>query len=199
MKKIIFTLITLTSLSACFQKNDKNSEGKNSTESQVVSVDSKSVVENYERLIKKYKTSGEEDWLTIISADLIFIGEIETNRNQPYPERGMYQCHLSTKLLRLSDGKEITYSDIFSAQEKIVVNAIYKYMKVNNINVDENHQESINKSLVDFYTLNNKEFNLINYESIADTCNPLFEKEIPISVITPHLTKWMKQQLQISD
>ena len=200
MKKIVFTLITLISLTACWsQKNDKNSEGNKTAESKTVSVDSKLVVENYEKLISKYKTNGEEDWLKIISPNLIFIGEIETNRNQPYPERGMYQCSLSTKLIRLSDGEELGYSDIFSVKEDKVVGAISKYLKDNKINFDDSDLELINKSLGNFHDFNRGEFSLMDPETITDSCNiKLFDRKIPIYVISPYLTKWMKQQLQIS-
>ena len=201
MKKIVFTLITLISLNACWsQKNDKNSEGNKSAESKTVSVDSKLVVENYEKLISKYKTNGEEDWLEIISPNLIFIGEIETNRNQPFPERGAYQCALSTKLIRLSDGEELGYSDIFSVKEDKVVGAIFKYLKDNKINFNESDLELINESLGNFNDFNRGEFSLMNSEIIWDSCdNKLFDREIPMYVISPYLTKWMKQQLQITD
>lgn len=202
MKKLLLSSIILISLSACFQKNEKINENNNSSESKIVSVDSKLIVENYEKLILKYKTTGEEDWLNIISPYLIFIGEIETNRNQTPEERmgGAYQCNLSTKLIQLTDGKELIYSDIFSVKEKVVVDAISKYLKDNKINFEESDLELSSESLVEFYTLNNYQFSLIDTKLIADSCNQtLFDKEIPIHVIRPHLTKWMKQQLQITD
>jgi hypothetical protein len=151
------------------------------------------------KIESKYKTTGKEDWLNIISPYLIFIGEIETNRNQTMSERmgAAYQCHLSTKLIRLPDGKELIYSDIFSVKEKVVVDSISKYLKDNKIKFKESDLELTGESLVQFYALNNYEFSLIDTKSIADSCNPLFDKKIPINIISPFLTKWIKQQLQI--
>jgi hypothetical protein len=151
------------------------------------------------KIESKYKTTGKEDWLNIISPYLIFIGEIETNRNQTMSERmgAAYQCHLSTKLIRLPDGKELIYSDIFSVKEKVVVDSISKYLKDNKIKFEESDLELTGESLVQFYALNNYEFSLIDTKSIADSCNPLFDKKIPINIISPFLTKWIKQQLQI--
>ena len=140
--------------------------------------------------------------MKIISPYLIFIGEIETNRNQTTEQRmgGAYQCNLSTKLIRLSDGKKLIYSDIFSVKEKVIVDAISKYLNDNKINFEKSDIELTSESLVEFYTLNNYKFSLIDKNSIADSCNqPLFAKEIPIHIISPYLTKWMKQQLQIRD
>jgi len=200
MNKLLLSSIILISLSACFQKNEKNNEVNTASESKIASVDSKLIVENFEKLISKYKTTGEEDWLNIISPYLIFVGEIETNRNQSISERmgGAYQCNLSTNLIRVTDGKKLIYSDIYSVKEKVVVDAISKYLNDNKINFDESNLELTSESLVEFYTLNNYQFSLVDTKSIADSCNqPLFDKKIPIYVISPYLTKWMKQQLQI--
>ena len=54
----------------------KNNAVNISSESKNVPIDSKLIDQNYEKLISKYKTTGEEDWLKIISPYLIFIGEI---------------------------------------------------------------------------------------------------------------------------
>lgn len=200
MKKLLLSSIILISLSACFQKNEKNNEGNTSSESKITSVDSKLIVENYEKLISKYKINVEdivdESWLNIISPNLIFIGEIETNRNQTPEERmgGANQCSLSTKLIRVTDGKKLIYSDIFSVKKEIIINEISKYLKVNKINYEESALEFTNESLVKFFSFDKYNFSLM-LES--DCYQPLFDKEIPIKIIDPYFTEWMKQQLQV--
>ena len=205
MKKLLLCSIILISLSACFQKNEKNNEGNTASESKVVSVDSKLIVENYEKLILKFKRNGEssspneEDSLDIISTNLIFIQEIDTNRNQPYAERGAYQCNLSTKLIRLSDGKELLYSDIFSVKEDEVVKAISKYLNDNKKDLDESDLKLINKSLASFYFFDRYTFSLRDPELYVNSCDiKLFDKDIPIDIISPYFTEWMKQQLKIT-
>jgi hypothetical protein len=127
---------------------------------------------------------------------LILIGDIETNRNQTPAERmgGAYQCNLSTKLIRLTDGKELIHSDIFSVKKEIVVNAISKYAKDNKINFDESELQQNTDSLVMFYTLNQSHFNLVR---ILTCDEPFFDKEIPIYIIYSYFTELMKQQLQV--
>ena len=86
MKKLLLSSIILISLSACFKKNEKkNNEVDISSESKNISFDSKLIVENYEKLISKYNTKvSDENWVNIISPNLILIGDIETNRNVLY-------------------------------------------------------------------------------------------------------------------
>jgi predicted nucleic-acid-binding Zn-ribbon protein len=200
MKKLLLSSIILISLSACFQKNEKkNNEVDISSESKNISFDSKLIVENYEKLISKYNPSvSDENWVYIISPNLIFIQNMETNRNQTPEERmgGANQCSLSTRLIRLTDGKELIYSDIFSVKKETIINAISKYLKDEKINFEESDLELTNESLVKFFSFDQNKFSLI---MDGDCYQPLFDKEIPYYVIRPHLTKWMKQQLQITD
>ena len=186
---ILFCLILL---SACGKQNDgqvAKKEGGN------IATQAKSVVENYIQLIEKYRPKGDEDWMTIVSPDLVLVGTIQGSR-EPHPER-MYQCSLGTQLIRLSDGKELTYGDIFASPESEVFKSILKMIPDKEKSALD--KEYVIKSLreLNFSKIADQKFNLIA-DSVMDSCNStVFNEDVSVFFIEQHLTDWMKRQLRL--
>lgn len=192
MKIYISILFCLISLSVWGQQNEGKVTKKNEKN---IATQPKSVVENYIQLLEKYRPKGAEDWMTIISPDLVLVGTIQGSRI-PHPER-MYQCSLETQFIRLSDGKKLTYRDIFVSPESEVFKSILKIIPAKEKSALD--KEYVIKSLreLNFSKIADKKFNLIA-DSVVDSCNStVFDEDISVFFIEQHLTNWMKRQLRL--
>jgi hypothetical protein len=192
MKIYVPILFCLILLSACGKQND-GQVAKN--EERNIATQAKSVVENYIQLIEKYRPKGDEDWMTIVSPDLVLVGTIHGSR-MPHPER-MYQCSLGTQLIRLSDGKELTYGDVFVSSESEVFKSILKTIPDKEKSALD--KEYVIKSLreLNFSKIADQKFNL-TADSLTDSCNlTVFDEDISVLSIEQHFTDWMKRQLRL--
>ncbi len=194
--KILYVLFSFVLiLSACGKNNTIDSSSSQETKTETT--DASTTVENFKKLLKQHQTKGEEDWILIVSPDLIFIGEIETNRSQPRETRGFYQCSLSTKLIRLSDGKMLEYGDVFNAPAGKLADEILDWIKKNRKLDLDRDQVIYSLQSLSFETFTSKKINLIDESAIWLTCDMTLFDEIPLDVIRKHLTKWMSDQLNL--
>ncbi len=151
-------------------------------------------------IIEKYKKQGE---VQVISSDLIILTKIETNRDQDYKERmgAPYQCVITSQsFIRLSDLKELVYSDVFNyGNTEKIINSIVNNAETIGLNVKEINRKDIQESLdnLSFSMINKNEFNFIEYEPIHLSCDStIFAKNLPFKSIEPYLTDWFKRQFQ---
>jgi hypothetical protein len=190
MKIQLILVSFLLILSACGKNN--TTDVASTKENKAASTDAKIVVENFKKLLKQHQTKGVEDWISIISPDLIFIGVIETNRSQA-DRVGMWRCNLVTKLVRLSDGKTLEYRDVFNVQVGTVADEIMQWFK----KAENLDRDQVINSLKDlsFMNFTREEFTLIDDRETWMNCDTPLVDAMPLHVIEKYMTKWMLDQI----
>ena len=149
--------------------------------------------------------------LTPISTDLLQYSAIDSCNNcgrEPFfyfnwdetPIGGNYFCTERTELVSIEKNRVLSYGDVFNTGSKKIIRAIKLYGMPNNVGaysdkeLSETFQRNISPSGIVF--VNKNEFNIRVGLHPIDNCGDYFyEKPLPISILMPFLTEYMKKQL----